>query len=347
MGLDADGHFLAMTFTSEEQRLHGKNLKTDHQGLPSDLRLPPPHPLLHPQGNQPVDTAENSAHASQIASADTTASTTAANTENTTAVTTPVHEDEPPPEFLTEQPLEGVPHEEKEWTATQLLANKKALLDVQVKPLNATLEGNPEEGAVPRTNTIEEVEAFTERRALSPRLPQVPQDEVPLEALQGLSEHMNRAEYLEEKTKPAQQRAHAAIEQLRADLESARIEFDRRSQRSVRREQDQDGLLGAQMRLRGGWFCGFDENEDPDTLSITPGWEENLDHGSVLGTDAARAVACRVDREPMNSENCGYYIGRRDPGPGAAPPQERQIGFQPEEGAWMVLMGYRHAKDYR
>ena len=334
---------LAMTFTREQQRSHGMDLKTDHEGLPSDLRLPPPPP--QPPQDPPNDSSESSAQASHAVSANPTAVNTTVNTANTTAVTTPVHEDEPPPEFLTEHPLEGVPHQET-WTEAHLLANKKALLDVLVEPLNATLDGKPEEGAVPHTTTIEEVEAFTERRALSPHLPQVPQDEVPLAALQGLSEHVNRAEFLDEKTRPARLRAYAAYQQFHAELESAKVEFERVSQASVARKKAKEaartGLLGPQLKERGGFLpscCG------DDGMEVTPGWEEKIDDGSSADNDAARAITSRVDREPMNSQNCGYYIGRRDPGPGAASVERRQIGFEPEEGAWMFLVGHRHGRN--
>ncbi|KAL9102453.1 MAG: hypothetical protein Q9163_002414 [Psora crenata] len=332
---------IAMEFTREERRLRGMDLKKDYQGLPSDLRLPP-LPLPTPR-IQPTSTTASSAQISQPISATTTAFPTAVNTADTSVVGTPVYEDGPPPEFLTERCLEGVSHAEIGWTASHS-PKKENVSGIQDNQLGKSAGEKTKEVEVTRMNTIEIIEIPAERKISSSELPHGAQDVVPLEVFQEFSGKTDEATCLQTKTIP--KRPHVAIEKLRADLQNVKIGLDRVSQASdlVIQRQDEKptetALPVPYMRLCRGYLPGLHEYEVLDDLSVTPGWEENCDHSSLLGPNTVRPVPSRPDREPMNSENCGYYIGRRDPGPGSAPVEDRQIGFMPEEGAWKFLVGY-------
>ena len=83
----------------------------------------------------------------------------------------------------------------------------------------------------------------------------------------------------------------------------------------------------------------FPPRLDLSSLPVSPGWEENPNPKPVLQPDAVRPVLPRQRSGPINSENAPYFLGRRSPGPGAAPAENRQIGFQPVEGAVDFLIG--------
>ena len=48
----------------------------------------------------------------------------------------------------------------------------------------------------------------------------------------------------------------------------------------------------------------------------------------------------------INTQNAPYYLGRRNPGPGDAPPGCIQIGFNPEPDAWKYLYRYSRSSKY-
>ena len=339
MDIDTDSELSAMNFTCEEQRLRGQGLKVDHQGLPCDLRFPPIQPRS--PGDEPMNALKKGAQASQVTSANAMTLTTAANTK---AVTAPLHEDEPPPDILTEQSPDGNPDMEK-ITREDHLDREKVHLDVQLNLRKRIAHSKPVENTKPQVIALEEAELISKPSAASPELPTLPLHDAPRETIQAPLCHEVRHQSVDEAAELACIKRAVAVKELRAEEKRAEIKVERRTHGNIPSAKEKDheaaayeGLLEALARLQGDHSLDRSHNQKfHNVLPMTPGWEENH-HGSLLRTDAARAVVPHIDREPMNTENCGYYIGRRDPGPGTAPVEGRQVGFEPRQGAWIYLV---------
>ena len=67
------------------------------------------------------------------------------------------------------------------------------------------------------------------------------------------------------------------------------------------------------------------KSHENSILLLTSYTEKKQGTSRELATSAWAAHAL-LD---INTQNCRYYIGRRNPGPGDAPPEDRQIGFKP------------------